>query len=121
MPEMRPEDGKNRKYEWPAFEEVPALRRQSGSDVLRARDSIQRLRLVRNRLRRGKGQAGDRAKRKRRENPKSRRSQRRIPLRRDRIPKNPVPRIQQKIPGAKKRNPTNQTNRSDPERRNNLD
>src|ERR1700688_1044971 len=42
MPEMRPEDGKNRKYEWPAFEEVPALRRQSGSAVLRARDSIQR-------------------------------------------------------------------------------
>src|ERR1700676_4571718 len=56
MPEMRPQDGKNREYEWPAFEEVPALRRQSGSDVLRARDSIQRLRLVRNRLRREKVQ-----------------------------------------------------------------
>src|ERR1700676_647925 len=54
MPEMRPQDGKNRKYEWPAFEEVPALRRQSGSAVFRARDSIQRLGMVRDGLRRQK-------------------------------------------------------------------
>src|SRR6266852_3165405 len=56
MPEMWPQDGKNRKCERPAFEEVPALRRQSGGAVLRARDPVQRLRLVRNRLRREKVQ-----------------------------------------------------------------
>src|ERR1700732_609671 len=50
MPEMRPEDGKNRKHGRSAPEKVPALRRQSRSVVLRPRDPVQGLRLVRHGL-----------------------------------------------------------------------
>src|SRR5258708_2174252 len=54
MPEMRAEDGKNRKHGRAAPEKVPALRRQSGSAFLGPRDPVQGLRLVRHGLRRKK-------------------------------------------------------------------
>src|SRR5260221_3399918 len=54
MPEMRAEDGKNRKHGRAAPEKVPALRQQSGSAFLGPRDPVQGLRLVRNALRRKK-------------------------------------------------------------------
>src|SRR5260370_27710667 len=60
---MWPEDGKNRKRGRAAFEEVPALRRESGSAFLRPGNSIQRLRLVCNRLRRGGKPWGEGGKR----------------------------------------------------------
>src|SRR5690348_7913380 len=40
MPEMRPEDGKNRKRGRSTLEKVPALRRQSGGAILCAGHSV---------------------------------------------------------------------------------
>src|SRR5258708_20989332 len=63
MPEMRAEDGKNRKHGRAAPEKVPALRRQSGSAFLGPRDPVQGVRLVRNGLRRKKVRRGCRERR----------------------------------------------------------
>jgi len=63
MPEVRAQDGKNRKHEWAAFEEVPALRGQGGGDGVRAGDSVQGLGVVRDGLWReeiGRGRFGKR-------------------------------------------------------------
>src|SRR4029077_14022388 len=51
MPEMWPQDGKNRKRRRSAPEKMPALRRQGGAAHFGIGPPVQRFRLVRHRLR----------------------------------------------------------------------